>query len=262
MALMMVAQDLTPEEVLDPRHDVAFPASVVEMLKGDLGQPPGGWPEDLQRKALKGEKPIDVRPGSLLPPADLGAARAEAEKICDRHISDDELASYLMYPKVFAEFSRTIARYGPVSVLPTPVFFYGMQPGDEISIEIEPGKTLVLLLLTIGETDEEGQVKVFFELNGQPRIIKVQNRSAAVQAVARRKAEEGNDSHVAAPMPGSVSTIAVRVGQEVKAGDIVATLEAMKMETVLHAPRDGKIAEILVSPGQQIDARDLLMVLS
>ncbi|SFK40450.1 pyruvate carboxylase [Methylocapsa palsarum] len=261
MALMMVAQDLTPADVADPRHDVAFPGSVVEMLKGDLGQPPGGWPKNLQAKALKGEKAIEVRPGSLLPPADLVAARVEAEKICGRHISDDELASYLMYPKVFAEFSRTIGRYGPVSVLPTPVFFYGMQPGDEISIEIEPGKTLVLLLLTIGETDEEGQVKVFFELNGQPRIIKAPNRSAAVQVVARRKAEEGNESHVAAPMPGSVSTIAVRVGQEVKAGDIVATLEAMKMETVLHASRDGKVIEILVSPGQQIDARDLLMVL-
>ena len=166
-----------------------------------------------------------------------------------------------MYPKVFTEFSHTVRRFGPVSALPTPVFFYGMQPGDEIGIEIEPGKTLVLLLLTIGETDEEGQVKVFFELNGQPRIIRVHNRAASVKLVARRKAEDGNDAHVAAPMPGAVSTIAVRVGQEVKAGDIVATLEAMKMETALHAPRDGKIAEILVAPSQQIDARDLLMVL-
>lgn len=261
MALMMVSQDLTEEDVLDPKREIAFPASVVEMLKGDLGQPPGGWPKALQAKVLKGEKPIEARPGSLLAAANLAAARAEAEKACGRHLSGDELASYLMYPKVFAEFSHTLGRYGPVSVLPTPVFFYGMQPGEEIGIEIEPGKTLVLLLLTIGETDEEGQVKVFFELNGQPRIIRVHNRSAAVQVIARRKAEEGNDSHVAAPMPGSVSTIAVRLGQEVRAGDVVATLEAMKMETALHAPRDGKIAEVLVSPGQHIDARDLLMVL-
>jgi pyruvate carboxylase len=259
MALMMVSQDLTPEDVLDPELDIAFPASVVDMLKGDLGQPPGGWPPALQAKALNGEKPITVRPGSLLPPADLAAARADAEKACGRQISDDELASYLMYPKVFIEFAATVRRYGPVSTLPTPVFFYGMQLGDEIAIEIEPGKTLVLLLLTISETDDEGQVKVFFELNGQPRVIKVQNRAAAVKVVARRKAEDGNDSHIAAPMPGAVSTIAVRVGQEVKAGDVVATLEAMKMETALHAPRDGKIAEILVGPGQQIDARDLLM---
>ncbi|HUZ92353.1 MAG TPA: pyruvate carboxylase, partial [Methylocella sp.] len=259
MALMMVSQDLTPEDVLDPKHDIAFPASVVEMLKGDLGQPPGGWPKALQMKALKGEKPITVRPGSLLALADLAATRAEAEKACTRQINDDELASFLMYPKVFIEFAATIRHYGPVSVLPTPVFFYGMQPGDEIAIEIEPGKTLVLVLMTIAETDEEGQVKVFFELNGQPRIIKVLNRTAAVKIVARRKAEDGNPSHISAPMPGSVSTLAVRVGQNVKAGDVIATLEAMKMETVLHAPHDGKIAEILVAPGQQIDARDLLM---
>ncbi|WP_036262396.1 pyruvate carboxylase [Methylocapsa aurea] len=261
MALMMVSQNLTPEDVLDPKREIAFPTSVVEMLKGDLGQPPGGWPAPVQEKVLKGEKPINGRPGALLPPADLAAARAEAEKACGRHLTDDELASYLMYPKVFTEFSATVRRFGPVSVLPTPVFFYGMQPGDEIAIEIEPGKTLVLLLLTIGETDDEGQVKVFFELNGQPRIIKVQNRSAHVKVVARRKAEEGNDCHVGAPMPGAVSTIAVRQGQEVKAGDIVATLEAMKMETALHAPRNGKVTEILVAPGAQIDARDLLMVL-
>lgn len=261
MALMMVSQNLTPEEVLDPKHEIAFPTSVVEMLKGDLGQPAGGWPKALQAKALKGEAPIDVRPGALLPPTDLPTAHAEAEKTCGRQLSDDEFASWLMYPKVFAEFSATVRRYGPVSVLPTPVFFYGMQPGDEISIEIEPGKTLVLLLQTISETDDDGQVKVFFELNGQPRLIRVQNRAAAVKNVARRKAEEGNESHIGAPMPGAVSTIAVRQGQEVQAGDIVATLEAMKMETALHAPRDGKVKEILVAPGQQIDARDLLMLL-
>ncbi|MGA2637165.1 pyruvate carboxylase [Methylocella sp.] len=261
MALMMVSQNLTPADVLDPDREIAFPTSVVDMLAGDLGQPPGGWPAALQAKALKGEKPIEGRPGALLPPTDLAAARVAAEKASGRQVSDDDLACYLMYPKVFTEFSATVRRFGPVSVLPTPVFFYGMQPNDEIAIEIEPGKTLVLLLVTIGETDEEGQVKVFFELNGQQRIIKVQNRSAAVTAIVRRKAEEGNESHVAAPMPGAVSTIAVRQGQEVKAGDIVATLEAMKMETSLHAPRDGKVAEILVAPGQQIDARDLLMVL-
>ncbi|MEJ0092538.1 MAG: pyruvate carboxylase [Methylocella sp.] len=261
MALMMVSQNLTPSDVLDPTREIAFPTSVVEMLKGDLGQPPGGWPKALQAKALKGEAPIDVRPGALLPAADLGAARAQAEKACGRQLSDDDLASYLMYPKVFTEFSATVRRFGPVSALPTTVFFYGMQAGEEIAIEIEPGKTLVLLLQTISETDEEGHVKVFFELNGQQRIIRVQNRSAAVTAVMRRKAEDGNDRHIAAPMPGAVVSVAVRSGQEVKAGDIVATLEAMKMETSLHAPRDGKIAEILVAPGQQIDARDLLMTL-
>ena len=261
MALMMVSQNLTPADVLDPEREIAFPTSVVEMLAGDLGQPPGGWPPALQAKALKGEKPIEGRPGALLPPTDLGAARVEAEKLVGRALSEDDLASYLMYPKVFVEFAGTVRRFGPVSVLPTPVFFYGMQPGDEIAVEIEPGKTLVILLVTFGDVDEEGHKKVFFELNGQQRIVRVKDRSAAVTAVARRKAEDGNDHHVAAPMPGAVSTIAVRQGQEVKAGDVVATLEAMKMETALHVACSGKVAEILVAPGAQIDARDLLMVI-
>jgi pyruvate carboxylase len=261
MALMMVSQGLTPADVADPAKDVAFPASVVEMLKGDLGQPPGGWPAALQAKALKGETPITVRPGSLLAEADLGAAKAEAEKKVAREIDDDELASYLMYPKVFTDFAAFVRKYGPVTVLPTPIFFYGMKPGDETTIEIEKGKALVVRLQTLGDTDEEGQVKVFFELNGQPRIIKVPNRAAAATAKVRRKAEDGNEAHIAAPMPGAVSTIAVRPGQKVKAGDVLLTLEAMKMETALHAPRDGTVGEVLVSPATQVDAKDLLLVL-
>jgi pyruvate carboxylase len=260
LALMMVSQGLSPADVLDPERDVAFPGSVVEMLRGDLGQPPGGWPVPLQKKALKGEKPITVRPGSLIEMVDLDEAKAEIEKKLGRPITDEELASSLMYPKVFADFAATSEKYGPVSVLPTPVFFYGMQPGDEVSVEIERGKALVVRLQTIGATDEEGQVKVFFELNGQPRIVKVPNRAMAGRVVSRRKAEDGNALHVAAPMPGSLSSIAVQEGQSVKAGDVLLTLEAMKMETAIHAARDGKISEIVVKPGAQVDAKDLLIV--
>ena len=261
MALMMVAQGLMPEDVQDPGREIAFPASVVEMLHGDLGQPPGGWPPALQRKVLKGETPITVRPGSLLPDADLGATAAEAEKRCGRALDENELASYLMYPKVFTDFAVAARKYGPVSVLPTLTYFYGMAVGDEIAIGLEQGKSLVLRLQAIGETDEEGQVRVFFELNGQPRIARVPNRAAVARLPARRKAEDGNDAHVAAPMPGSVSTISVRVGQPIKAGDVLLTIEAMKMETALHAPRDGTIKEILVHPTSPIDAKDLLVVL-
>jgi pyruvate carboxylase len=261
MALMMVSQGLTAEDVLDPSREVAFPASVVEMLRGDLGQPVGGWPEALQRKALKGETPITARPGSLLGPADLPAQRAEAEKRCGRALEDHEFAAYLMYPKVFAEFAAAERKYGPVTALPTPVYFYGMQPGDEATIELERGKTLVIRLQTIGETDEEGVVKVFFELNGQPRMIRVPNRSVSARVVARRKAEDGNADHVAAPMPGVVSSIAVKPGQPVKAGDVLLTIEAMKMETAIHAPRDGAIADVLVGPSAPIDAKDLLVVM-
>ena len=137
MALMMVAQGLTPAEVVDPAREIAFPASVVEMLHGDLGQPPGGWPAALQRKALKGEAPITVRPGSLLPAADLKAEAAEAEKRCGRALDENELAAYLMYPKVFADFASASRKYGPVSVLPTLTYFYGMAVGDEIAVELE-----------------------------------------------------------------------------------------------------------------------------
>jgi pyruvate carboxylase len=167
-----------------------------------------------------------------------------------------------MYPKVFPQFAGVEAKYGPVSVLPTPVFFYGMAPGDEITVAIERGKTLVIRLQAVGETDEEGQCRVFFELNGQPRIVKVPNRSAAASVPTRRKAEEGNDAHVAAPMPGLVATLAVKPGQRVKAGDVLLTIEAMKMETALHAPRGGTVGDILVQPGSQIDAKDLLITLT
>ena len=163
--------------------------------------------------------------------------------------------------KVFTDFASAARKYGPVSVLPTPVFFYGMAVGDEITVWREKGKTLVLRLQAIGDTDEEGQVRVFFELNGQPRIVLVPNRTAVATLPARRKAEEGNDTHVAAPMPGSVSTISVRPGQPVKAGDVLLTIEAMKMETALHAPRDGLVKEVLVHAASHIDAKDLLVVL-
>jgi pyruvate carboxylase len=166
-----------------------------------------------------------------------------------------------MYPKVFTDFAAAERKYGPVSALPTPIYFYGMQAGEETSVAIEKGKTLVIRLQAVGETDQEGQVRVFFELNGQPRIVKVPNRAVASLLPARRKAEEGNDAHVAAPMPGSIATVTVRPGQQVKAGDVLLTIEAMKMETALHALRDGTVSQILVSPGQPIDAKDLLMIL-
>jgi pyruvate carboxylase len=146
-------------------------------------------------------------------------------------------------------------------VLPTPIYFYGMQVGDEASLAIEKGKSLVVRLQAIGDTDEEGQVRVFFELNGQPRLVRVPNRAATASLPARRKAEDGNDAHVAAPMPGAVSTIAIRQGQHVKTGDLLLTMEAMKMETALSASRDGTVSEILVSPGQPVDAKDLLVIL-
>ncbi len=261
MALMMVAQGIGPEAVLDPARDIAFPASVVEMLRGDLGQPPGGWPGALQDKALKGETPILVRPGSLLPGEDLEEARRQAEKKVGRHLDDRDLAASLMYPKVFADYAATQRKYGPVAVLPTPVFFYGMAPGEEMTVEIEDGKTLVIALETVGETGPDGQVKVFFELNGQPRVVTVPNRSVTPRVVARRKAADTHPGEVPAPMPGAIVSLRVVRGQAVKAGDPLLSIEAMKMETVVHAPVDGLMADLLVGAGDQVDGQDLLLVL-
>ena len=261
MALMMVSQDLTVADVENPSKDIAFPDSVISMLRGDLGQSPGGWPEALQKKALKGEKPITVRPGSLLAPADLDTDRAGVEEKLERKLSDAEFASWLMYPKVFSDFAHAQGEYGPVSVLPTPSYFYGMSQEEEVFVEIERGKTLVIRCLAIGETDDKGMVTVFFELNGQPRRVKVPDRvRGASNGKVRRKVEAGNAAHVGAPMPGVISTVTVAGGQAVKAGDVLLSIEAMKMETALHAEHDGEIAEVLVSAGDQIDAKDLLVV--
>lgn len=262
MALAMVSAGLTRAQVEDPKVEVSFPESVVQLMKGEISMPPGGFPKGIQNKVLKGEKPLSKRAGATMAPADFDAVKREAEEKVGRDVSETELCSYLMYPKVFADFAAAERKYGPVSSLPTPVFFYGLQPGTEIAVAIERGKTLVVRCQGVGETDEEGQVRVFFELNGQPRIIKVPNRTAANVREARRKASDGDPSHVAAPMPGVISTVAVKEGQKVSAGDVICSIEAMKMETALHCERGGVVKEVLVSPGTPVDAKDLLVVIA
>ncbi|WP_103256776.1 pyruvate carboxylase [Tabrizicola aquatica] len=269
MALMMVAQNLTRAQVEDPAIDVAFPDSVVDMLKGNLGQPPGGWPNGILAKVLKGEAPMTDRPGQHLPPVDLEATRARlaedlrlgAEEAEGETVDDEDLNGYLMYPKVFMDYRTRHRLYGPVRVLPTLTFFYGMQPGDEISAEIDPGKTLEVRLQAVGETTDDGEVKVFFELNGQPRVIRVPNRAVKAKTAARPKAQDGNPAHVGAPMPGAIASVAVTVGQKVRAGDLLLNIEAMKMETGLHVDREAVVKAIHVTPGAQIEAKDLLVEL-
>ncbi|MCX8507858.1 MAG: pyruvate carboxylase [Rhodobacteraceae bacterium] len=260
MALMMVAQNLTRAEVEDPAVDVAFPDSVVDMLKGNLGQPPGGWPAGIVKKVLKGDKPSTERPGKHMAPVDLEAVRAKVSGELDGFSVDDEdLNGYLMYPKVFLDYMGRHRQYGPVRTLPTPTFFYGMQPGEEISVEIDPGKTLEIRLQAVGETDDTGEVKVFFELNGQPRVIRVPNRAVKAKTASRPKAQDGNPLHIGAPMPGVVASVVVAAGQKVAAGDMLLTIEAMKMETGIHAERAGLVKAVHVSAGAQIDAKDLLI---
>ncbi|RFP85942.1 pyruvate carboxylase [Rhodobacteraceae bacterium 63075] len=262
MALMMVSQGLTRADVEDPGKDVSFPDSVLDMLRGNLGQPPGGFPPALVKKALKGEAPNTERPGKNLEPVDLEATRARViEELDGFKIDDEDLNGYLMYPKVFMDYMGRHRQYGPVRTLPTRTFFYGMEPGEEITAEIDPGKTLEIRLSAVGETNEDGDVKVFFELNGQPRSIRVPNRLVKATAAARPKAEEGNPDHVGAPMPGVVASVAVTVGQRVSDGDMLLTIEAMKMETGIHAERDATVKAVHVQPGGQIDAKDLMIEL-
>ncbi len=262
MALMMVSQNITREEVESPETDVAFPDSVVDMMRGNLGQPPGGFPEGIVNKVLKGEAPNTTRPGAHLAPVDLEATRAELSAELEGFTVDDEdLNGYLMYPKVFLDYMGRHRLYGPVRALPTKTFFYGMEPREEITAEIDPGKKLEIRLQAIGETDDKGEVKVFFELNGQPRVIRVPNRKVAATQAANKKAEAGNANHIGAPMPGVVASVAVQPGQDVKEGDLLLTIEAMKMETGIHAERDATITAVHVHAGGQIDAKDLLIEL-
>jgi pyruvate carboxylase len=262
MALMMVSQNLTRTEVEDPDKDVAFPDSVIDMMRGNLGQPPGGFPTAIQSKILKGEPASTKRPGADMPPVDLEAMRADvSQQMQGRVVDDEDLSGYLMYSKVFLDYMGRHRTYGPVRILPTLTFFYGMQPGEEITAEIDPGKTLEIRLQAVSETNEDGEAKVFFELNGQPRVIRVPDRMVKSTTVKRPKAEAGNADHVGAPMPGVVASIGVQSGQEVSEGDLLLTIEAMKMETGIHAERDAVVKAVHVGPGGQIDAKDLLVEL-
>jgi pyruvate carboxylase len=261
MALLMVTSGLTRSAVLDPNTEIAFPESVVRLFRGDVGQPYGGFPQDLQRKVLKGAAPRRRRAGEELPPADFGQLRIEANARAARLVTDQQFASYLMYPTVFTDYAADRRRFSDVAILPTPVFFYGMQPGQEISVDLERGKTLIVRYVTQSEPHEDGTRTVFFELNGQPRSVRVSDRSQKPKRPPQRKVDAGNPRHIGAPMPGTVATINVAVGQRVARGDVVTTLEAMKMEAAVRAEIDGEVAEVLVQPGMQVDAKDLLVVL-
>jgi pyruvate carboxylase len=259
MALAMVSAGLTRAEVEDPNRDVAFPDSVVGFFAGDLGQPPGGFPDALQKKVLKGRTPLTERPGSYLKDTDLEAERAKIAKETGEDIDDKRLASYLMYPKVFSDFVKTQDKYGPTEVLPTPIYFYGLKEGEEVFLDLEKGKTLVLNYQGRTETNEKGEVRVFFDLNGQPRTITVPDRLKVGEVKVRAKAAIGDSKQIGAPMPGVISGLGVKVGDKVFAGDVLLSIEAMKMETAIHAEADGVVAEVTVKPGDQIDAKDLLV---
>jgi pyruvate carboxylase len=213
----------------------------------------------LRQRVLRGRPGIEGRPGASLPPADFAQARKDLERQVGRTVNDRELVSYLLYPRVFPELVAHQVRYSDTSVLPTPVFFHGMEPGEEVAIDIEVGKTLIVKFLTVGEAHADGTRTVFFELNGQPREAVVLDRALGKRGREKRKAEPGNPLHVGAPMPGLVVRVLVRAEEQIKPGQKLFTLEAMKMETTVYADRAGEVAEVLVTPGTQVEAGEMLL---
>jgi pyruvate carboxylase len=259
MALFLVANNLTPEDVLDPARELAFPESVVEFFEGRLGQPPGGFPQPLQERVLKGRLPLTDRPGAGLLPADLAAARDKAAAFLGRPASDRDALSYLLYPRVFPDLAAHQRSYSDTSILPTPMFFFGPEPEAEYNVEIEPGKTLIVKLLTVGEPHADGKRTVFFELNGQPREVQVADRSLASSVRETPKADPNDPNQIGAPLPGLVVGVGVVAGDPVRKGQKLLTIEAMKMETTLYAERAGRIVEVLATVGHQVQAGELLI---
>lgn len=264
LALFMVQNGLTEENILDRAPQLTFPQSVIDYFSGLMGQPMGGFPKELQKAVLKDRQPITVRPGELLEPVDFDEKRRElAEKtgLPEEQFELRHVLSYVLYPKVTLDYFEHQQLYSDTSVIDTPTFFYGLEPGDETAVEIEEGKRLMIRLTAIGEVHEDGSRSVHFELNGQPREVRVRDESAAVRAEVRQKADPNDENHIGASMPGTVLSVSVEPGRPCKRGDALVVLEAMKMELTVKAPFDGEVAELLVEPGDRVEAGDLLAIL-
>ncbi len=262
LALYLISHDMTVEELknLPVDHQVALPNSVADMFMGSLGQPEGGWPPELQRVILHGKQPVEGRPGASLPPADLDEAAKTVAEQTESHSSTDVL-SYLMYPEVFIRFAAARAQFGDLEVLPTPPFLYGLADREEVTVELEPGKTLIIRMLTVGEPRADGLRTVFFELNGQPRQVEVRDKSIKAAASARRKAHQAQTGQVGAPIPGAITTVYVQQGEQVEKGSRLVILEAMKMQTTVYAPKAGTVSEVAVKARDSVEARDLLVII-
>jgi pyruvate carboxylase len=266
MCMFLVTRGIKAADVTKIKPgSIDFPESVIDMLSGGLGQPDGGWPADVQKVVLGPNHKITTkRPGELAEPIDFDevAKSLNLPSSINNPQSADAIYSHLMYPGVYKDFVASRAKYDDLSKLPTTAFFYGLQIGEEIEVEIDPGKILIIKLISIGEADSDGQRTLFYELNGMPRESIVTDKALTSTATAtRRKGDPNDPSQVCAPLPGMVTEIAISPGTEVKAGDKLVTIEAMKMLTTVSAPVDGIIKDILVKKGVQVDSDDLLVVM-
>jgi pyruvate carboxylase len=262
MTMFLVTRGIKPADVLNLEPGATpFPESVIDMIGGGLGQPLGGWPKKLQHVVLGDRKPLKSRPGESLKSLNFKKISEELSAKLKRPATDDDVFSHLMYPEVFAAYTKNETNFGDLSALPTPAFFYGMKPGQEISVEIEPGKTLFIRLVNIGAVDAEGKRAINFELNGMVRQLAIVDRSAKPTIKARQKADPAKPAEVGAPIPGLVTALAVSVGAKVAKGDKLLTLEAMKMQTTIYAPADGVVDEICVQNGDALESKDLILKL-
>jgi pyruvate carboxylase len=261
MTLFLMANEMRPADILalDEKHDISLPNSVVEMFSGVLGVPPGGWPKKLQKIVLRGQAPLKGLPGANLEAVDFEKELKALQKKVSHAVHRDDLLSYLLYPEVFTKYDKFRQSYGDVSVLPTNAFFYGLLSGEEITVEIESGKSLIIKFLTASEPHPDGTRTLFFELNGQPREVNVRDRALRVVERSHPKADPADPGHVAAPTAGVISGIAVQANHPVERGAKLLTLEAMKMQSNIYAPISGRITKLLVSPGQNVEAKDLLV---
>ncbi len=261
MALFMVQNELTEEDVLLKGQSLDFPDSVVELFAGYLGRPYGGFPEHLQNVILKGKKPLEVRPGELLEEIDFETLKEELYEKLGRQVTDFEIISYALYPKVFMEYIKTVELYGDISVLDTPTFLYGLRLGEAVEVEIETGKTLIVKLVSIGQPQADGTRVVYFELNGQPREVVIKDDSIKSTVVSRIKGDLKNERHLTATMPGTVVKVLVEKGERVERGDHLMITEAMKMETTIQAPFSGIVKDVYAVNGDAIQPGDLLLEL-
>ncbi|RZI48652.1 pyruvate carboxylase [Lactococcus kimchii] len=259
MALFMIQNDLTEEDVYERGTELNFPESVVSFFRGDLGQPEGGFPERLQKIIVKDKSILTDRPGLYAEPVDFEEVKTELAKKIGYQPGDHEVISYLMYPQVFLDYQKMQQEFGAVTLIDTPTFLHGMRLNEKIEVQIEKGKTLSIRLDEIGEPDLAGNRVLFFNLNGQRREVVINDKSVQTQVVAKRKAETGNPNHIGATMPGSVLEVLVKSGDKVQKGQALMVTEAMKMETTLEAPFDCEIVKIHVIKGESIQTQDLLI---
>jgi pyruvate carboxylase len=262
LAMFLLTKGVEPRDLVNLEPGAAFPESVVDMLSGGLGQPKGGWPKEVQKVVLGDRKPFRGRPGARAEKVDLDATREEVKAITKRsECADDDLYAYLMYPQVFKDLVKYINEYGHARVLPTPAFFYGLKPGEEITVEIQEGKSLIVKLIYVSEPNEDGERTLTFELNGRARECVVLDKSIKTETKKRIKADSADKMQVGAPIPAMVSSVTATVGSKVEKGEKLVILEAMKMQTTVYALADGIIDRVEVQAGDQVESKDLLVKL-